>query len=241
MRYIATGRVLPERANVHFAPIQWDIHDYGKVIARCDSSQISMTIELADIDGFVSAYLSAEHFALVVVCSLGFALGSGYSVEIVQIIEENGTPHVFGVRPIHGESRDGLGFNPHEPMFIRSFDLANKNIFFRFALRDYLRAIGDPSDCPTHCYRAIEGLKSAFVSKSGIDSWDEMHVALGTTREMITATVKDFADPVRHGNWVKARATSSTQRWQMLSLTRSMLTAYLEHEGPESSPERLAT
>jgi hypothetical protein len=121
---------------------------------------------------------------------------------------------------------------PHDVVFHRAFNLANRDLFFRLALRDYLRAIVDSTDCATYCYRAIEGIKSAFVSKTGKDSWQPMHDALGTNRETIERTIKDYADPIRHGNWIAAKTTDSKQRWDMLLLTRSILLSYLDSELP---------
>jgi hypothetical protein len=202
------------------------------VVAQCDSSQITVVLELASIDGWATAHIVAEHFAFIVVGALGFSLGSGYSVELIQVTEEDGTPHVFGVRPTSDTPDSTLGFEPIGPILNRAFLLANQNLFFRLALRDYLRAINDPTDCPTYCYRAIESIKSAFVSKTGMNRWDDMHAALGTDRATIEATVKQFADPIRHGNWVNARHTDSRTRWQMLLLTRDILLKYLDHELP---------
>lgn len=232
MRYIVTGRVNPERADIRFSTIEWQVPNDGRVIAHCDSSQITICLELSSIDGWASAYITAEHFAIIIVGALGFALGSGYSVELIQVTEENGTPHVFGVRPKGPTPEQTLGFDPDGPVLNRALQLANANVFFRLALRDYLRAIADPTDCATYCFRAIEGLKSAFVSRTGKDRWDEMHVALGTDRETIDSTIKNFADPVRHGNWINAKSTDGETRWKMLLLTRDILRKYLDHEAP---------
>jgi hypothetical protein len=196
-------------------------------------------VDLPSVDGFVTAYLTAEHHAQIVVAALGFSLGSGYSVELVQITEEDGTPRVFGVRPSQGiGGGETLGFNPHLSTFNLALDLARRDIFFRFALRDYTNAIAEATDCATYCYRAIESLKAAFNLRTGIDGWQVMHDALGTDRATIEATVKIYADPVRHGNWVAARPTNSQNRWEMLLLTRNILTAYLERQQESNqSPE----
>lgn len=234
MRYVATGRVHPERADINFSRIEWHIPNEGKVFAQCDSSQITIVLELTTIDGWATAFLAAEHFALIIVGALGFSLGTGYSVELIQITEEHGEPHVLGVRPHDPNSIETLMFAPHDPIFNRAFQLSNKNIFFRLALRDFLRAITDAIDCPTHCYRSIESIKSAFASKEGVDNWEAMHNAIGTDRLSIETTIKSYADPIRHGNWVNARPTDSTTRWQMLLLTRNILLKFLDHELPAS-------
>ncbi len=231
MRYVATGRIHPERADIRFSPIEWTIENDGRVVASCDASQLTVVLDLASIDGFITAYITAESFAHIVVGALGFTLGSGYSVELIQVTEESGTPHVFGVRP----DLDGggtLGFDPNLRVFQRAFELANRDVFFRLALRDFLRAIREVQDCATYCYRAIEAIKSAFVTKTGHDRWDDMHQALGTDRTLIDNTVKQYADPVRHGNWIEARPTDRFIRSKMLLLTRDILKKYLDREIP---------
>jgi hypothetical protein len=121
---------------------------------------------------------------------------------------------------------------PHIEVFNRAFRLAGRNIFFRLALRDYLQAITDVTDCATYCYRAVESIKAVFVQKTGNNRWDDMHAALGTDRNAITSTIKDFADPIRHGSWVNAKPTDKFKRWDMLELTRDILIKYLNHEEP---------
>ena len=190
MRYVVTGRVHPERADINFSQIEWQVPDQGRVVAQCDSSQITILLDLASIDGWATAYIAADHFATIVIGALGFSLGSGYSVELIQVTEEDGTPHVFGVRPTGDTPEITLGFDPHHPTFNRAFQLANQSVFFRLALRDLFHAINDPTDCATYCYRAVESIKSAFVSKTGHDRWDEMHAALGTDWATIDATIK---------------------------------------------------
>jgi len=183
-------------------------------------------LESGELDGWRTAYIAAEHLTLMVVSALGFALGSGYSVELIQVVEEDGTPHVFGVRP------GGLDFTPSDPILNRALRLAAENVFFRLALRDYVRAIADVSDCAFYCYRSIESVKNSFVPSDGRGSWDEMHAALGTSRDEIDRRVKAFADPVRHGNWVAAPSTDAATRHDILLCTRDVLSKFLDHARP---------
>ncbi len=120
MRYVATGRIHPERGDIRFSPIEWKIPEHGRAVAQSDSSQVTILLDLTSIDGFVTAYIAAEHFAHIVVGALGFSLGSGYSVELIQVTEEDGTPHVFGVRPTGDTPAETLGFEPHGPVFNRA-------------------------------------------------------------------------------------------------------------------------
>ena len=231
MRYIATGRIHPERADIHFSRIELQLEGNGKAMVQCYASQVTVIVNSPSIDGWISAFILAEQLAHIIIGALGFSLGSGYSVELIQITEADGTPHVFGVRPT-GVAGENLGFDPHILILNRAFHLACRDIFFRLALRDFLRAITDTADCATYCYRAIESIKSSFVSKTGVDHWDDMHAALGTDRASITHTIKDYADPIRHGNWINAKPTDGVIRWNMLLLTKHILGKYLDYEAP---------
>ena len=234
MRYIATGRIHPERADIRFTPIKWEVTDDGWVIAQCEASQITVCMELKSVDDLISAHIRAESFTQIVVGALGFSLGSGYSIELIQVVEENGTPHVFGVRPTFGENNESLGFEPHDLVFNCAFQLSNQDVFFRLALRDYLRAIVDVTDCAAYCYRAIESIRSSFGPETKDGGWQAMHETLGTNKEMIDCTVKDYADPIRHGNWTNAKVTTLQIRWDMLSLTRKILSSYLDSKRPST-------
>jgi hypothetical protein len=232
MKYICTGRVHPERADVSFSRIEMKLEGGGNAVASCDASQITVLLEAPSLDGWIAAHIMAGDIASLVVGALGFSLGSGYSVELLQVTEANGTPHVFGVRPEGERLGQTLGMNPHIPAFNRAIRLSGRDVFFRLALQDYLRAITDVKDCATNCYRAIEGIKSAFVFKTGVDRWDDMHSTLATDRNAITGTVKQYADAVRHGNWVSAKSTNKIERWKMLSLTRDILVKYMDYAEP---------
>jgi len=232
MKYICTGRVHPERADVSFSRVEMKFEGGGSAVASCDASQVTVVLDAPSLDGWISAHIMAEDVANIVVGALGFSLGSGYSVELLQVTEADGTPHVFGVRPEGQEPRQTLGMDPHIPAFNRAIRLSGRDVFFRLALRDYLRAITEVKDCATYCYRTIEGIKSAFVFKTGIDRWDDMHSTLGTDRNAITSTVKQYADAVRHGDWVNAKPTNKVERWKMLSLTRDILVKYMDYAEP---------
>lgn len=234
MRYLATGIVHPERAAVSFSRLKMKLEGGGEVVAQCDSSQLTVNLDIPSLDGWISGHIIAEDIGNILVGALGFSLGCGYTVEIVQVTEEDGTPHVFGVRPQGETYDDHLGFNPHNPTFIAAYHLAGRDVFFRLAVRDYLNAMTETKDCATYCYRAIEGLKSSFNNND--NPWAAMHEALGTDRDQITELVKNYADPVRHGNWISAPYTDVNIRWKMLSITKEILSRYLQYAG--ASPNK---
>ena len=233
MRYVVTGKVLPERANIFFSKIDWELEN-GTISAQCEASQVTVIVDLTSVADWGGAHIVAEHFAMIIVGALGFSLGSGYSVELVQVTEEDGTPWVAGVRPTGDTDTGTLGFLPHDEIFNRAVHLATSNVFFRLALRDFIRAINDPGDCPSYCYRVVESLKSSFeFDHSGQNGWPLLHAAFGTNKAQVDDTIKRFADPVRHGNWVNAIETDGLTRWKMLVLVRLMLVKYLDLKQPD--------
>ncbi len=222
MRYVATGRVHPERADVRFSPIQLKTQDGGGVSISCDSSQVTVVIDsVPAVDGFVSAFIMAKSMATMVTTALGFSLGTGYSVEVIQVLEEDGKSHVLGTRP------GNLHFEPSLPVFGSAFQASAKDIFLRYALQDYVRALSGQDECAFLCYRSIEAIASSFDTRDKGRGWAAMHAALGTQRTEVDSVVKDFADPIRHGNWTSMRTTTSAQRNAMLVLTRDLLNKYL--------------
>lgn len=135
MRYVATGRVHPERADVTMLPpIVWTGSDGFKITLSCESSQLTVVLDDPPVDGFVAAFLEAKQWARAAVSALSFALGTGYTVELIQLVEESGAVRVFGVRT------EELMFAPHEPIFSASIRLSAQDVFFRMALVDYARA-----------------------------------------------------------------------------------------------------
>ena len=228
MRYVATGRVHPERADVNIPRHSWVGSDGHQIILTCDSSQLTVVLEDPPVDGFVAAFFMAKQWAQTATAALGFSLATGYSVELIQLVEESGDAHVFGVRVPE------LMFEPFAPVFAAAVELSTHDVFFRMALVDYSRALGDELGCAAYCYRAIEAVKSGFGPGEDAQLWALMHRSLGTTRGQVETAVKAFADPVRHGDWVRLPPTDSAQRAEMLRVTRDVLEKYLRFRQPSA-------
>ncbi|MSQ33862.1 MAG: hypothetical protein EXR60_05540 [Dehalococcoidia bacterium] len=228
MKYVIFGRVLPERAGVWFTPQVWRSPAGDSITISCDASQLSINADLTSAGGYVDAFIMAEQVAQAVVSALGFALGTGYSVELLQVVTETGDPHTFGLRP------GNLQFDQDRPVFLQAAELARKDVFFRLALRDYVQAIGQTMDCAHYCYRAIEAIKAAFEANAQGDGWPKMHETIGTTRDEIDAAVKNYADPARHGNWAAFKSTTAAERNKMLEFTRGILARYLKWKLPDN-------
>lgn len=225
MRFIASGRVHPERADTFFQEVRGSFGGAAAFAIKCDASQLALVLDLPDTGSTERARLVAQHYATMFVSALGFSNGCGYGAEIIQVFNEHGTADVFGVRPTDEDKRH-LGFEDQGAVFTRAVLLAAENIFFRLALRDYARALAEAEDCASYCYRAVEAIKSAC------GSWEEMHANLHTDRKSIDERIRMHAAPVRHGNWVNTKPAEGRVRWGMLSLTRSVLSTYLDYAKP---------
>lgn len=224
MRFHIIGRILPERASVEFPPVVWTGPDGVSVSVQCICSQINVYFDWPSPPDLFTIFNSAEHVAEGVVAAFGFTLGTGYSIEMLQLLDSSGQTHVFGVRP------GGLEFKNVEQVFQKTQGLARDDVFFRFALRDYMNAIRSPADCSAYCYRAIESLKIAIETKSGrVESgWFQLREVTGQTKEEFDAVIKKFAHPIRHGNWLENPIPDSQERLAMLTLTRKYLAQYLK-------------
>ena len=106
MRFTAVGRVHPERADVKIDPITWHATAGGQITIRCEASQLCIAGDFPDVNDHVAAFILAKLVAQGVVSGLGFALGTGYSVEIVQLLDDSGKTWVFGVRPGNRRRQD---------------------------------------------------------------------------------------------------------------------------------------
>ena len=227
MKYVVTGVVHPERANVNISHPPMHPSTGGEIAIRCEASQLTIVLTDQPVDGYIAAFILAEHLAQAVISALGFSLATGYVVEIVQVIEESGEAHVFGVRT------PDLVFDMHEETFTASANLVANDFAFRMALADYVNALRDSYRCASLCFRAIEAIKSGFGPGKDGEQWNRMHAALGTSRNTIDTDVKAFADAVRHGDWANLIPTNAQQRLDMLRVTRDVLARYLRFRQPQ--------
>jgi hypothetical protein len=99
MKYFISGKVLPKRAAVQFSEIVMDMKQNGCMKITCDAGQLNVIFE-TPINNIVSAKLTVEHNAQMIVSALGFSLNCGYSVEIINVFssDEEDKAIVFGVK-----------------------------------------------------------------------------------------------------------------------------------------------
>lgn len=240
MRYIATGRLHPERAGIGFSPIEWQIPGQGAVVIHCEASQVTIIMNLDSIDGWATAFQQAKHFGSLVVSALGFAVGEACRLELIQVSEESGFPHVFGAAPVGRPQNGTLAVETPDAIFNRMTQQANQDHEFRVALRDYLRAIDDAVDCPYYCRRVVETVLTACGVRALPEGSSAMQ-ALGLDPKHLETTITRFATPMREGGVTELRGTDIPTRWAMLTLARDTLIRYLDLVSPATTGTTTAT
>ena len=231
MKYVCTGRVQPERVGAWFDQDILSLNQGGHATIVCNGSQIITTlIDISSVNNLETAYLAAKEVAQIYIGALGFSLDLGYSVEIVQVTDQNANTRIFGATPLGTQVGNTPQIAPR-PMLNQAAKLSAENILFRRALRDYLQAITDVGDAGFYCYRSIEAIRSSFEGKTTSDQWQAMHSALGTDHPTIKDKVQQYAAPVRHGNWLGTKQLTVSAYQELLRFTRSILVAYMNHVG----------
>lgn len=240
MRYVCTGRIHLERVAAGFGRYELRSTVGWKAVVSCQWSQISVVLDFPDDTDPMSS-LRAQPIAIdlanTFVGALGLALDLAYSVEIVQVIEPNGLLHISGIGYEDGQTDQASKY--HTGVDIgRELKLSIRDSHFRMAIRDNLRAITAELDGPFLCYRAIEAIKSSFVtqsSNSDSQAWKTMHKELGTDRAMIEDSLKPYADPLRHGSREESGNFTPLEQTNMLKLTRDVLSKYMDYRTPQTS------
>ena len=227
MKFVCTGRVQPERVSAWLDQDILSLRQGGHATIFCTGSQIITTlIDIPGVYNLETAYLVAKEVAQIFIGALGFSLDFGYSVEIVQVTDQNANTKIFGAEPLGTHSSNTPKVAPR-PILNPATKLSAENVLFRRALRDYLQAITDVQDGAFYCYRSIESIKSSFPGETDSDRWNAMHLGLGTDKNMIEKTVKQYADSPRHGNWAAAKPVTLSDHNQMLRFTRDILVKYM--------------
>jgi len=229
--YTFFGRVFPERANVYLKElknvIKWNNTDIDGVLS-INSSQImaqyKCNLNIEDIYTFKN---DIEEHIRFMVDIIGYNNGCGYDVEIISCIDSLDRQIVFGVAidNIEEFSKKRL-HNINDLIF--KISSSEYQIYFRRCLADLREAIRSPKDTVFFCYRGIESLRQYFVEKYNLDeknSWEKLRDELGVERKKID-DIKNFADPVRHGNGTKI---TSKERYDIVISTWEVVDNFIEY------------
>ena len=233
-QYTFFGKVHPERCNV-------SIHEICAKV-RLGLDQVEGTLRYAVLLSQVSATFVSEKpvqniYTLknvvedavrVALDALGYTLGCGYDLEIIQMIDSMPNPPVvFGVGiPTIEHSASAADISFHAILSIFGDE---KGQYLQRCLSNLREAIRAPKDTGFFCYRGIESLRDFFVNEKGAkdksSSWELFRTELSVTRADIEL-IKAFADPIRHGAGV---TISDQERANVFSITWGIVNSFIKY------------
>lgn len=239
--YVFTGRVLPERVIVSISEFKFEIPGLpglprGTLFIEIIQSQIfARFISDNELEEEFTLRNLIEDVSKSLLDALGFFKGYAYDVEIVHAMRpDTGGKRVFGIDiPILKGACDAEGVTLGH---IFAVVLAQNGIFFRRALADLREAIKSPQDTGFFCYRAIESLMRGSATRQNpvpqdSAAWSSFRMTYNVDRQDID-DIKQFADPVRHGNYSQSKPMTDQDRADILKKAWKIVNQYLRVENP---------
>jgi hypothetical protein len=244
IQYTFFGNVHPERCNVSISEVRAKVGNlgdeiHGEMRYYISFSQITaIFICEKPVANVYSLKNYVEDAIRVALDALGYVLACGYDLEVTEMIDSVGNaPIVFGVGIPAVEKvaeKAGVSFEAILRLFADS-----KGGYLQRCLADLREAIRAPKDTGFFCYRAIESLRQFFVREKAVKddkaSWEILRSELGVDKADIDF-VKDFADPVRHGD---SAVISDAQRAKTFQLTWGVVNKFINYgnAGYKKAPE----
>ncbi|MET0330466.1 MAG: hypothetical protein ABW154_03455 [Dyella sp.] len=158
-----------------------------------------------------------------------FLCGYAFTIEITQVF------HVgHGINFVYAAPGDGRGIElnaewPEILASIRNLAKGRQGASVTRCLSDFAMALQHPGEAAFYCYRAIESLNQHSIESAGLvgksegRQWEEFRRRAGCTQDDLMK-IKCDADPVRHGNHLKA---ATMTREAVMDITRKIVTTYL--------------
>lgn len=237
--YIFLGRVIPERALLDIGEVKM------KVLASDEVPEGELFIEIIKSQVFVQ-FLGAnkvqnvftlrnyvEEAVRMLLDVTGYFYGYGYDVEIIQLVSPNTSEkQVFGIDiPVLEGICKEAGVAINDILAVMS---KKEGYFLRHALADIREAMKSPKDTGFFCYRAIESLKNYCAKRNEVQpekekAWQYFRKKYAISKEQIMG-IKDFADPIRHGNYIESRPIADKDRAKIFKNTYDIIDAFILKE-----------
>ncbi|WP_353634728.1 hypothetical protein ABSL23_03540 [Halobacterium sp. NMX12-1] len=244
-RYVFTGRVIPERSNVHIQSLEAH-SEYGKLDISIASSQIQAVLDSEDgIENIHTARNSVKSAVHEILDIFSFTHGYSYSIEITSVTYPNNRHRVFGVDV--GILQNQLEDDERSEMFQTVLQVipTEDGRYLKRCLKNLRLSTNNPVDTGLHCYRAIEAIRKYFHSEFDIpddeghrsEAWKTLRDELDVSRSNIEE-VKEYADEPRHGGIVEI---TDEERADVFETTWNIICAFVEylHEKEDLDPIRV--
>lgn len=234
LQYTFFGKVHPERCLVSISELRIKIKTIdgeidGELVFYISLSQIIAVFSCdKPVQNYYTLRNSVEDFIRTAVDALGYTIGCGYDIEIIEMIDSLGNiPTVFGVGipAIENSAKDaGVTFQ-----LITNIFRDARGTYLMRCLADLREAIRSPENTGFFCYRGIESLRQFFGREKETSddkkSWAMLRKELGVDRLDID-NIKKFADPLRHGDRV---AMSDAERAHVFKLTWGIVNRFVKY------------
>lgn len=235
--YIFSGKVLPERTVVGLGPFhdlffkQQDVNIEGNLTFSIQHSIISIRFETEKaISDYFTLRVYISRVVQFFVDILGYELSCGYRIEVTQL---NYPEHiVFGVGENFSEkSQETIDYNVINIIdtFLSKDNRDLEMNYLMLILSDIREAIIQTHMTPFYCFRAIESIKKFFGTKYDIKKddkqWEKLREELNVERNIIDQ-VKEFADPIRHGDI--SQVIDWEKRKDILIITQQIINKFIE-------------
>jgi hypothetical protein len=239
--YIFTGRVIPERATVNTSEFIFGIPESedvpeGKLCVQIIYSQIfARYFGSGAVKNILTLRNTVEDSVRVILDVLGYFKGYAYDAEITQMIKPFSTENVvFGVdvAAIGGlVEKSGISI---EDIFKVLFKPGG--VYLREAFSDVREAMKSPRDTGFYCYRSIESLMNCCAKMNNISvknnksrAWREFRTTY-SIEESDIKWIKEFADPPRHGDFLKETRMTDKNRADLFKKTWEIINKYILKE-----------
>ncbi|MBU0998430.1 hypothetical protein KJ570_02800 [Patescibacteria group bacterium] len=228
MKYIFTGKVYPERANITLPEVKGEVGandaDFkGTIKVSIIVSQVNIELDSDSKYSPTDLKNTVEMFAHTMVDTYGYLKGYSYSLEITSVyIPQTGYFEVFGaevVKITQDEKNRPLNYQD-------TLQLALKNPELYMVLKDLRDAIKKPLDTFFHCRRVAETIMNHFM-KSGnkAKGWKDTIKALAFNEDEINE-IKTAAGDQRHGTY---GSVAGEKRVDIMMKTWKIVDKFIEY------------
>lgn len=231
--YLFTGVILPERAQLTLNQSRNFTHVSSGVSGAVDVSIVNNQLavwvhsdhewDIFDLRNLVKTWVQNQ------LSMIGFITGYSYEIEISRVLHpKKSIDYVFGIDiPCLASRNAGIDLTAELNRLERKC-LGPGGVLLHRCFTDLCFAMKHADDTAFYCYRALESLVHHCMSANEIQNkktgWQKFR-ELSDTEASIIYSIKDAADPLRHG---EASAMTSPARELVLNNTWDIAGRYLK-------------
>lgn len=231
VRYTFTGRITPERTDVHVSEIELELRSEnykGKATISIKSSQILVLVDLTNAAD--DLYTLRNHVAsscYMVTDVLAYAMGTAYDIELTAVATPSDDHVVFGVGvPAVRKLASNHDLDTRVTEIMNEAYSTQAVHLLKLCMTDFRRAMQGPVDAGFFCYRAIESIRQYFLEGDDHNrSWEKLREELRVEKNDLMF-VKEFADPRRHGDTIEI---SDEDRAEVYKITWEAIDNFIDH------------